>query len=112
MASVASLLGHRGRRPVDEPQIARVDEEARALADDEDGIAPVDGIGEQGEAAADGEIPEGAWHDAPFALLGRDPLHDEAGGEQRLAEQADGEPELLAGHWYRRLFVPLEPRVA
>jgi len=57
----------------DEVEVARVDEEARALAQDEDGVAPPECVEEQGEAAADREIPEGPGHHALAAALGCDP---------------------------------------
>src|SRR5215813_1131994 len=36
---------------VDEVEVARLDEQAGGLTQDEDGIAPIDGVGEQREAA-------------------------------------------------------------
>ena len=97
---------------MDEPEIACVHEESRTLADDEDGIPPVDRVGEQREAAARGEIPERAGHDTALSPLGGDPLHDEASREEGLAQQTDEEPGVLARHLYRRLVVRTEPRVA
>src|SRR5215813_7256171 len=46
----------------DEVEVAGVDEEAGALTQDEDGITAPQGVEEQGQAAADREIPEGAGH--------------------------------------------------
>src|SRR5262249_50334473 len=67
---LASRFHERRRRPVDEPEVARVHEQAGALAEDEDGIAPVDRIGEQGQTSADGEVPERQRHDAALSALG------------------------------------------
>ena len=44
----------------DEVEIARVDEEARALTQNEDGIATPERVEQEGQSAADREIPEGA----------------------------------------------------
>src|SRR5262249_42584207 len=52
----------------------------------------------QGQPAADREIPEGTGHHALAATLGGDPLHEEARGEESLADESDGEPQLLNGH--------------
>src|SRR5262249_86231 len=93
----------RRRRAVDEPQIARVDDQASALAEDEDRVAAVDRVGEHGDAASDGEIPERARHDAAPATLGRDPLHEEPGREKGLPEQTDAQPDSLRRHPLRKL---------
>src|SRR5262245_35174855 len=82
----------------DEVEVAGVDEEARALTQDEDGIAAPEGVEEQGQAAADREIPEGAGHDALAQTLRGDPLDEEARGEKGLAEKANAEPDLVRGH--------------
>ena len=41
----------------DQVEVPRIYQEARCLADDEDGIQAVEGIGEQRQAAGDGEEP-------------------------------------------------------
>src|SRR5438309_5986409 len=83
---------------VDEVQVAQVHEQARPLAEDEDGVAAVDGVEEEREAAAEREVPEEDGDHALLPALRRDPLHDEAGGEERLPEKADGQPDPLDAH--------------
>src|SRR5262245_9963792 len=100
---LASRFYERRRRTPDEPQIARVHEQAGALTEDEDGIAAVDRVGEQREAAADGEVPERERHHAPPAALGGDPLHEESRREAGLPEQTDREPDVVRRHPLRRL---------
>src|SRR5437899_11236368 len=63
--------------PEDEIEIARVHEEPGRLGDDEHRVPPMDGIGQERRAAAHGEIPEEARHDALPPTLGRDPLNEE-----------------------------------
>src|SRR5262245_35814227 len=82
----------------DEVEVARVDEEAGALAQDEHGITAPQRVEQEGQAAADREIPEGARHHALAQALGRDPLNEEARGEEGLPEEADAEPNLIRGH--------------
>src|SRR5215510_3154169 len=82
----------------DEVEVARVDEEAGALAQDEDRIAAPQRVEQEGQAAADREIPEGARHHALAQALRRDPLDEEARGEEGLPEKADAEPNLVRGH--------------
>src|SRR5574341_59138 len=91
-------VGEALRASVDEVEIAGVDEEPCRLADDEHGVGPVDRVGQERRAPADREEPEGAGHDALPRALGSDPLDEEAGGEERLAEQSDTEPHLFRGH--------------
>src|SRR5256712_1361038 len=82
----------------DEVQVTRVDEETRALTEDEDRITPPQRVAQQRQPAADREIPEGAGHHALAETLGRDPLDQEARGEECLSEKADAEPKLVRGH--------------
>src|SRR2546429_5239497 len=58
----------------DEVQVTRVDEETRALTEDEDRITPPQRVAQQRQPAADREIPEGAGYHALAETLGRDPL--------------------------------------
>ncbi len=80
-------------RPADQHQVAGVDEEPHALSEDEDGIFPVNRVGEQCEGTAQAEEPERDRHDALFVTLRIDPLHEEAGREEGLAEEADDQPQ-------------------
>ena len=81
---------------MDQPEVAGVDDEAHALAEHEDRVAAVDGVGEEHEAAGEGEVPEGDRHHRLPRPLGHDPLDQEAHGEERLAEEADHDPPELA----------------
>src|SRR5206468_946037 len=82
----------------DEVEVARVDEQAGALTQNEDGIAAPERVEQEGQSTADREIPEGARHHALAETLGRDPLDEEARGEEGLSEKSDGEPNLIRGH--------------
>src|ERR1700726_2282873 len=79
-------------RAVGEPEIAGVDQQAGALAEDEDGVSLVDGVAQEGRAAGDAQVPEGAGDDAGFPPLRRDPLDEEATGEEELSEQSEADP--------------------
>src|SRR4030095_16223337 len=81
-----------------EVEIARVHEEPGGLADHEHRIPPVDRVGQERQAAAQGEIPEVSRDDALALALGRNPLDEKARREEGLAEKADAEPELIRGH--------------
>src|SRR5207248_2660275 len=86
------------RLAVDEVEVPRVDEQPRALAEDEDGVTPVERVEQERDAAADGEIPELFWDDAFLFALGGDPLNEEASREERLADEADREPHVVRCH--------------
>src|SRR5262245_7878076 len=109
----------------DEVEVARVHEESRGLAEHEHRIPPVDRVGQERHAAAQREIPEVSRDHALALALGRDPLDEKARREERLAEKADAEPELIRGHRHplsvaravaraagRRGLGPLRPRRA
>ncbi len=85
---------------VDEPEIAGIDEDAHGLAENEDGVAALDGIGKQHGAADHRKIPEGDGHDGFARLFRRQPLHEKAAGEHQLGQEAEGDPEEFAarGH--------------
>src|SRR5205823_13733299 len=77
---------------------AGVDQDARALAEEEPRVEPLDRVRQQRDAAAHRWEPEGAGNDALPGALGRDPLHEEARREERLTEQYDAEPHVILGH--------------
>ena len=79
-------------------QIAQVDEEAEALAGDEDRVAAVKRVGEEKHAAADREEPEGDGDDALARTLGRQPLHEETSAEQDLRDEAYDNPPVHVMH--------------
>src|SRR5262249_47418822 len=79
--------------PEDEVEIARVDEHAPELTDDEHRITPMKRVGEQDDRAGNAEVPELHGHDALLLSLGRDPLQEEAQEEAGLTEQADDQPD-------------------
>src|SRR5262245_37939753 len=74
---------------IDEIQVPQVDEEPKALADDEHRVLLGERIGKEQHAAADREEPERHRKDALARAFARDPLHDETQPEQRLADIAD-----------------------
>src|SRR5215472_8645739 len=96
-----SGLGEPALLAPDEIEVAKVNEETRALPQDEHRIAAVNRIDEQDAAAADGEEPEGEGNDALPLALGGDPLHEEAAEEEALPQESDGQPELLSRHHQR-----------
>jgi len=81
--------------PVDEPEVSRVDEDAEALAGDEDGVADAHGVAQEDESATQAQIPERGWDDALPAAFGSDPLDEKAGTEEGLPSEADGYPDVL-----------------
>src|SRR5205085_676419 len=77
-----------------EVKIARIDEYAEPLAEDEHRVARVQRVGEQEESAADRKEPErDRHHHAPGALRG-DPLHQKPHGEENLRNVAEDHPPL------------------
>src|SRR5574343_131964 len=74
-------------------QVAEIDGQRQRLPEDEDRIAPVDGIDDQHQAAGDAEIPEGQRHDDALFLFARPPLDDETHHEQGLAAKANADPD-------------------
>jgi 4-amino-4-deoxy-L-arabinose transferase-like glycosyltransferase len=76
----------------DEDQVARVHEEAERLAEDEDGVAAPDRVGEEQRGPAEAQPPERGGHDALPPPLRGDPLHQEAGREQQLPREAHRQP--------------------
>src|SRR5437016_6112813 len=79
-------------------QIPAVHKKPARLAKDEHRIPLVDGIGEQHDATAEAAIPEGERNDAAALHLALEPLDDKAGGEQRLAREADRKPDPFRGN--------------
>src|SRR5436190_1078368 len=82
----------------DEIEVAKVDEESRALTHDEDGVAAVNGVEQEHRPAPDGEEPEGDGDHAFLPAFGGDPLHEEPAEEEGLSEKAYRQPELFSGH--------------
>src|SRR5688572_25695014 len=80
--------------PVNEHQVAKVDDQPRALRDREHGVADVNCVDEGDDAARQGEVPEDDGDVADLLPLRRDPLHDESRPEEELAGQAEGDPEV------------------
>src|SRR5215831_4377316 len=104
-------LGEQALLAPDKIEVAKVDEETRALPQDEHGVAAMNRVDEQDGAATDGEEPEGDGNDALPPALGGDPLHEEAAEEEALPQESDGQPELLSRHDHRlrgfaRLLLP------
>src|SRR5574343_90933 len=74
-------------------QVAEIDDQAEALAENEDRVVAVDGIDGQHQAAEAAEIPESHRHDDLPGFFARPPLDDETHHEQPLATEANGDPE-------------------
>lgn len=81
----------------DEGEVPEIDQDARGLADDEDGIATPERIAEDDEPAGDREVPEDARHDAAADPLAGDPLDREPQEEARLPGEPDDDPR-FGGH--------------
>src|ERR1700752_2992477 len=97
-AGLRAGLGQAALLATDQVEVAQVHEQAGPLAEDEDGVQAVDGVDQQGEAAAAGEEPERDGYRAPLLALGGDPLNEEAPREERLSEEAHRQPEVLCRH--------------
>src|SRR5260370_5668843 len=81
-----------------EVEVSRVDEDSRPLAEDEDGIEAVEGIGEQCQPPTNREEPERDGDYALFSPLRGDPLDHEAHGKERLPRKPDQQPEMFVAH--------------
>ena len=81
----------------DEVQIARIDKQAGALAENENQVLPVNRIRAQGKPAADAEIPECVRNNAIPGFFRGDPLHDKAHGEHGLTKKAYDNPHGFRG---------------
>src|SRR5437588_4329572 len=81
-----------------EIEIAGIDEDAEALAQNEDRVANVKRVAEQQDAAADGEEPERNRHHHLAGTLGGNPLHHEAHREHDLRGIAEQYDPLEFGH--------------
>src|SRR5262249_10552939 len=87
----------------DQIDVARIDEQAGALAHDENGIASLNSIDQQHGSSGEAEIPEGDGDDAAFGRFAGDPLPEEAKEEERLADEADDDPII---EMHRLILVP------
>src|SRR5215471_6943324 len=81
-----------------EIDVARIDENSEALAQDENRVADIEGVEQEQHAAADREEPEGDRHHHFSRALGGDPLHREAHGEHDLRHVTEQHPPLELGH--------------
>ena len=71
---------------------------AMRLADDDDGLTFGDAVDQRHQPAAHREEPERHRHHALVRARSlRDPLHQEARGEQQLRDQPEGQPEIELG---------------
>jgi hypothetical protein len=76
-------------RSLDEVEVAEIYRCADHLGDDEDGISTVDSVGEQRQAAADGEDPERSRDHTLLSTFRGDPLDDETHREAGLGQKPD-----------------------
>ena len=70
---------------LNEIEIASIDQQPGGLSDDKNRVETVDGVGQQGGAAGDTEIPESDGDDAFPAFFAGNPLDKKAHGEHSLA---------------------------
>jgi len=70
--------------PLNEHQVANVDQKAGGLSDDKHDILANEGVDQQQQASADAEIPEYLRNDALLVLLGMNPLDEKTHEEQEL----------------------------
>src|SRR6185436_1068460 len=79
---------------IDEHQIADVDDQARALPDDEHRVAAVNCVDGGDHAAREREVPEDDRNVARLLPRRGDPLDDEARAEEELADETEGDPKI------------------
>lgn len=60
-------------------QVPKINKQSGKLPHDKNRILPVDRISQEGNAAADAEIPESDGEHAFFLTLAFQPLHDKSG---------------------------------
>src|SRR5215831_3983928 len=95
---LGARLGEQTPLAADQVEVAEIDEEAGALAEDEDGVLTVDRVDEERQPPADREEPERERDHALAPALGRDPLHEKAHGEECLAQESHAEPYVIRHH--------------
>src|SRR5579862_6050710 len=78
----------------DEIQITQVDEYAKGLTENEDGILAEERVGQQQHATADGEPPERQRNDAASGSFGSNPLDKKAHREQTLRDEPQDHPPI------------------
>ena len=90
-------------RLADQHQVARVDDQPHALADDDHRVRILleAGVRKERQAAQEAEPPERSRDHGVALPFRRDPLHQEPRGEQRLARKADDQPEIRLRYRHR-----------
>ena len=78
----------------DQLNIANIDEGAEALAQDENKVLFVNGIGQHDQPAPEAKIPEDFGDDALLDALAVNPLNDKAHHKKALTEKTYGDPEV------------------
>src|SRR5574343_38734 len=86
-------------------QVAEIDDQAECLAEDENRVVAMHGVSGQHQTAGDAEIPQGHGNAHLLGFFARPPLDDKAHHKERLAAEADADPEqglpIHAEHqWY------------
>src|SRR5262249_6908822 len=76
----------------DEHDVADVHDRTSGLSENEDRVAPVQGVDEERHASRQAQVPERHGDDALARALAVQPLHDETGREERLSRKTDREP--------------------
>ena len=74
-------------------EIADLDQGARDEPRDEDGLAQVQGIGEEHRVSGQAQPPEAQWEVALSSTLREPPLQDEATAPDPLPQNTTGQPD-------------------
>src|ERR1700736_479754 len=83
---------------IDQHQVTGVAHQARPLPDDEHQVVLMNRISSGDDSADDGEIPEKEWNVTLALPFRGDPLNDEAGSEDDLAQETESEPGAVERH--------------
>src|SRR6185503_16173595 len=78
--------------PVDQHQVAGVNDEPRRLPDDKDRVTPMHRIDGSYDATGQRQVPEDDRDVADLPALGCDPLDDESRAEEKLTEESESHP--------------------
>src|SRR4051812_32335295 len=75
-------------------QVANVRNPAKQIREDENGIAPKEGIGKEEQRPTQAQPPECDWNDNLLLFLRRVPLHHKAREEDAIPEPANDFPKM------------------
>ena len=88
-------------RTVNQHEVAKVDDASDTLSGNEDGIQPIDRIGQRNEPPDQTHIPEGRGDPTFCVFLRGNPLDDPTHEKYALPNESDDQPELssVMGEW-------------